>query len=45
MSYGKGFSEFFLFLMVVLAISLPLGIWKLVEICVWVYDNLSWGAK
>lgn len=37
----KGIADTFGLLLLVLAISVPLGLWKLVEIIIWVYKHIS----
>lgn len=32
------------FLFVVCCVAVPLAIWKLVEVLIWFFSNLSWGV-
>jgi hypothetical protein len=41
--YGR-IGEAFVVLFWVAAIAVPLGVWKLVEILIWVFQNLHWGV-
>lgn len=45
MSYGemgKGLMAALTTLLVVCAIAVPLAIWKLVELVLWIFKHLSW---
>lgn len=38
----NGIGELIRLLFIVACISVPLGVWKLVEIVVWVFQHLQW---
>lgn len=38
---GNAFGEFITFLMVVCCISVPLGLWKLIEIIIWIVRHVK----
>jgi hypothetical protein len=42
---GKAFDQLFANMIVVLFISIPLAIWKIVDIVVWVLHHISIGIK
>lgn len=37
---GRGIGEFIVMLLIICAIAVPLGIWKLVDIAIWAYQNI-----
>ena len=37
---GEGIADLFIILIVTCAISVPLGIWKLIEIGIWLYHHI-----
>jgi hypothetical protein len=42
---GRGFQEWFEFMaavFVVLLVFLPLGVWKAIEIVLWIFSHLHW---
>lgn len=45
MDFGKALGDFIKFLMVACCISVPFGLWKLIEIIIWIFRNVSvsWG--
>lgn len=38
---GDGFVALFKLMVVLLAITIPLGIWKLIDIAVWLFRNVT----
>ena len=38
---GKGIEQLFMIMFVALCISVPLGVWKLVEVIIWVFKHVS----
>lgn len=41
-SLGDAFGKMITVLVVTCAISVPLGVWKLVEIIIYIYKHLNW---
>lgn len=41
----RGIGQAFGCMLVALLISVPLGLWKFIEIAVWVWSNLHWGPQ
>lgn len=40
-SLGDGVVAGFKFLLILAAVSVPLAIWKLIDIAIWLYDHVS----
>lgn len=38
---GEGFVALFKLMVVLLAITIPLGLWKLIDIAVWLFRNVT----
>jgi hypothetical protein len=38
---GKGFDELFSGLFITIIISVPLAVWKLIDILVWIYNHVN----
>ena len=39
---GKGFAEAFVFLLILCVLFIPLGLWKFIEILMWVFKHIHW---
>jgi uncharacterized membrane protein len=42
--FGKGIGELIIFLLVVCCITVPLGLWKLVDIAIWTSHHVSFSV-
>lgn len=39
---GDGIGTLLLGMLIIIIVSVPLGIWKLIDIIIWLYKHVSW---